>query len=624
MNRWDFPQPVASVPARPSPPATGALAANFHGNRVLLKLLLVLGAACTMSVPALSAPRSLPNVSTSTGNQVDLYVLQGFVGGTPCPALSDAAVDEIAGTVGARLNDPSPATPRFKVNRIKNPPLGDILGHYLGLGRPAYVVVAAVCLTKSNVAINVTGYALAIATAGGWVRAQPTPQPSTPPVQCLREYVMKVAGAPLSCTSGTVAASFNTVDWVSSLTGAETQLGAQDWSNLFGYSGSVDVFVLRTSVNGSQPCSRHLLSSNDRDAVNSMVASRLPSYTVNGLLPSSVDILAPYMQQPAPNNVIIAAICRTLDVDTISMSGYAFQQGVKPTSGALGGTFDAMETSDWSGIFGTTPLFSTVAYLPVVNDTSNVVNPRLLHNLPLTQIATPAPAPVAPPAPGAPAPPQPPTTRLAECQASAYRMLIAGRTTTSSQRPDLTRLILAGSALKFSAPQPWGTIYTVLGASAGLLYIPNSAEAGVEVFVCPPKQLLLSNPGLFSVPTGVDPTKVLFEVGGLDHAIIGHKVTSAIGLDPYVQQGVLDTAVLDLANQLDCIITQELAKMQMLNVLGSPPQADSIATSKWCTYPIASNTKVSGYFAQLEGTSDYLMQAGRDVPVTKPVSAAIQ
>jgi len=60
--------------------------------------------------------------------------------------------------------------------------------------------------------------------------------------------------------------------------------------------------------------------------------------------------------------------------------------------------------------------------------------------------------------------------------------------------------------------------------------------------------------------------------------------------------------------------------MQMLNVLGNPPQVDSVANSAWCTATNADDLKKAGYFARLEQTNDYLT-TGADAPVIRPVSS---
>ncbi len=649
---------------------------------VTAEALLIIAATAAV---ARSAALQRPDVSQATGNAVDLYVVRGTFSlagqakPNDCPKPSDGERDDVNNLVQSRLNSAAPTNPPapnpFSVRLKKTPSDPDILGSYLNQALPAYVVIARVCdLTSDSspsappatpapptppvVTLSVTGYALAKAAVGPWLSAPSADQPAGKPAICVPRYRWIKESAPsLTCTSGTLGAMYapnggltawdlqnnypcmqriqliqpRLHDQSGPWSGALCQLSQQDWSNVFGYAGKADVYVVRTSVNGSQPCARHAYGLSQIQAIEAMVAAHLTAYdvVVKSTGPDApADILAPYLSPFAsvPQSVVLSTVCRTLDVSTVSVAGYAFQPLQKPTSGSLGGTFDTLEVGDWSSLFGTATLFPTVAFLPVVNDTSSVINPRLLHNLPLTLIATPAPAPIAPPPPGASAPPQPPATRLAECQASAYRILVAGRTTTSSQRPDLTRLILAAAGLKSTAPTPWGPVWTVLGAAAGILYIPNSAEAGVNVFVCPTKQLLLSANPPFNLPRGMDPSKVIFEVGGLDHAIVGHKVTPAIGLDPYVQQGVLDTAVVDLADQVDCVITLELAKMQMLNVLGNPPVIDDVAASSWCTKtdpkldPYLEN---AGYFAKLEGTNDYLSK-GNDSAVTTQLKSQFQ
>lgn len=77
----------------------------------------------------------------------------------------------------------------------------------------------------------------------------------------------------------------------------------------------------------------------------------------------------------------------------------------------------------------------------------------------------------------------------------------------------------------------------------------------------------------------------LYQVGGINHHVVGHKVTPAFGTDPYRQQKSEDIAVVDLANQLDCIISRELDKM---NISSLTVQAvDQITDPKlpepnWC------------------------------------------
>jgi hypothetical protein len=340
-----------------------------------------------------------------------------------------------------------------------------------------------------------------------------------------------------------------------------------------------DLYVRATSTNGGQPCT----PAPDLASVITLVETKLknlqPPYDVALGDAAGPNQLSAYPKKRKGadkkdgvlvSNVIVATICRTADVYSISVVKYAVDES-PPTSGSLTGTFDALQTADWSSAFGPTSLFPNVAFLPIVNDTNNVINPRLQRNLPLTVIATPAPAPIAPPSAGSPPPPLPPTTRLAECRASNYKMLIIGRTTASSTSTDLTRGIVAASALKlFTQKNPWGTIYSSAGVLLAALYTPSSAEASVDMFTC-------ASP------------KVLVHVGGKDFHITGHSTLASIGVDPYGQQRALDNATLDLANQLDCIIHYKLADLNIL----SPEQLskartsiypyDEKANSQWCT-----------------------------------------
>ncbi len=334
------------------------------------------------------------------------------------------------------------------------------------------------------------------------------------------------------------------------------------------------------------------------------------------------DILQAYVGG-TPRFVAIATVCKTLDVTNISVAGYDIEKALIQ-SGSVSGTFDSLESSKsttWANLFGTVPpgpviAVPNIAFLPVGNDPNGVINPRLLRNLPLTVIATPAPlAPTAAPAPGAPAPAAtPPATRIDQCNSSAYHMLVTGRVPITSQSTDLSRAIIAGGSLKWSQPE-WNAYYTSAGLIAGLLYNPNSAEVGVDVFVCPRETKIRDLAKAFRTnsydknhqKTGSLPGKAgqLYEVGGINHHIIGHKTTPAIGTDPFAQQRAEDKAVVDLANQLDCIISQELDKMGNFLTIKQQQDAgmlDPISSGAWCNGPDGSGYPQSGkgYFAHLE------------------------
>jgi len=382
-----------------------------------------------------------------------------------------------------------------------------------------------------------------------------------------------------------------------------------------------DLYVFSTSASGTEVCDR--LQDVDRSAVVDLVRRqlRVVGYTTAVGATTGPDPLHAYPvripgQNPI-NHVLVATVCKTGDIDNISIAGYALStsnsvDATPATSGSVAGTFDSLESADWSNVFGTAALFPNVAFIPIVNDTTNVINPRLQRNLPLTVIATPAPAPIAPPPPGAPAPPQPPTTRLGECRASAYKMLIIGRTTTSSTSTDVTRGIVAASALKlFTQPAPWSTVYSSVGVLFASLYDPTSSEASVDMFSCGPNDDHLE------------------QIGGLNHHITGWKRTALVGVDPFGQQRTLDLAAVDLANQLDCIIYWRLGDMGILslNDLAKARQSiypkDDLATSPWCAGdagdPVDSvkkygdDTKRIGYYA-------YLMHLHPAVPVLTPIN----
>jgi hypothetical protein len=202
-------------------------------------------------------------------------------------------------------------------------------------------------------------------------------------------------------------------------------------------------------------------------------------------------------------------------------------------------------------------------------------------------------------------------------------MLITGRVPITSQSTDVSRAIIAGGSLKWSQPE-WNPYYTSVGLIAGLLYNPNSAEVGVDVFVCPPP----TTPNLATAfrtntydqnhrKTCAVDGKVgqLYEVGGINHHIVGHKTTPAIGTDPFAQQRAEDKAVVDLANQLDCIISQELIKMGMQQQAAT--MLDPISSSAWCSDPDGSGYPASGkgYFAHLETDLYDLTLRNADAPL---------
>jgi hypothetical protein len=318
-------------------------------------------------------------------------------------------------------------------------------------------------------------------------------------------------------------------------------------------------YVLVTSVSNGQQCSTP--GARDLLAVRDLIRTKLGNaYSVQDYLTPPPDILADaagrLTKNRAPGFVVISTLCKTGDVGSISVAAYALKRtpdgSVSIESGnSFSGSLDALEASDWSNPFGQHALISNVAFLPITNDTVGVVNSRLLRNLPLTVIATPAPVPGPTLSPGSVGPP---TTALAACQASGLNMLVAGRTVSATQNLDVTRAIVAGASLGFSQPKGWAALYKIIGSGLSLIGIPNVAQASADVFVCTKDDL--------------------YQIGGLDHHITGYARSPAIGVNSLVQQNVLDTATLDLANQLDCIIQNQTK--------GKTP--DTIAASDWCLH----------------------------------------
>ena len=230
-------------------------------------------------------------------------------------------------------------------------------------------------------------------------------------------------------------------------------------------SGPVQLYVVATGVRSSLPCAKP----NVRDmvhlseAVYKMLQMNLPPQFGGVTLrtyqepPATLETPAPDILQAyvggTPRFVAIATVCKTLDVTNISVAGYDIEKALIQ-SGSVSGTFDSLESSKsttWANLFGTVPpgpviAVPNIAFLPVGNDPNGVINPRLLRNLPLTVIATPAPlAPTAAPAPGAPAPAAtPPATRIDQCNSSAYHMLVTGRVPITSQ----SRIFLAPLSLE--------------------------------------------------------------------------------------------------------------------------------------------------------------------------------
>jgi hypothetical protein len=391
---------------------------------------------------------------------------------------------------------------------------------------------------------------------------------------------------------------------------------------------SVALFVVATNGSAAQPCSR------PRPAKMVEVASEmqailrnklhrdvaLESYRTESDEPDS-DILSHYLGASKKSvDVVLATVCRQFDVTSVSFVGYHIVNGAAKTSGNQSGTFDQLEVADpgsWNFLFGLqtpTPaplgtFVPGVAFIPVGNDPNGVINPRLLHNLPfLTVIATPGPlGPATPGAAGAPPPaPTPPATRLAECQASSYKMLVVGRVFVSGANNDLSRAIVTAGSLSWTQPTDWHSYYTSLGVIGGFLYNPNSAEVSVDIFKCPP--------GAHNVT----------QVGGLGYHIVGHHTTPSFGTNPFAAQVAQDFALVDLENQIDCVVSQERVLMGVPLVSQVQlSQADDKATSLWCR---GVDPRADPTFKQPTTPTSYfgaLYAAHPDTIVNTPINAEL-
>ncbi len=203
------------------------------------------------------------------------------------------------------------------------------------------------------------------------------------------------------------------------------------------------------------------------------------------------------------------------------------------TGGTITGSLDALRAADWSALFAVST-FPNVAYLPILGDNADVINAHLERELPVTEVKT-------------------LDSKANLCDGSASKMLVDGQGSLATANLDPIRTVLTASSLSFSQPQPWGTIYKVGGAAISLVGIPNSADIAVDVYYC-------------------DSGK-LWQVGGNGHHVVGHSRRLGVGTGASVQRRVLDFAIEDLQNQLDCIIGRRLEK---------PGSYDDVAKSSWC------------------------------------------
>jgi hypothetical protein len=257
--------------------------------------------------------------------------------------------------------------------------------------------------------------------------------------------------------------------------------------------------------------------------------------------------------------VVIAYLCNSGDVHTATINGYVVHKQpllsgkgvtVAYDSGkAVQGTFDALRSADLSNLFNSAK-YDGVGFLPVTGDNADTINAQLERNLPfLTPITD-----------------VKPIGKL--CSATGLHLLIAGQGSLATQNLDGFRtLVTSASLFTFSQPEPWGALWKLGGAGFAIAAIPNTQGIPVQVFDCSDPFSLMAYGSLQVFADRYHPIPV----------IVGHSSQLAWGTNNRVQRRVLDLAISDLQNQLDCIVRNVmLAK-------GTPiPKDDANANSAWC------------------------------------------
>ena len=258
-------------------------------------------------------------------------------------------------------------------------------------------------------------------------------------------------------------------------------------------------------------------------------------------------------------NVIVAYICSADQVHTAVINGYVVHKqaavGNKPATVAYDsgktsqGTFDVLRAADLSNLFNTAK-YDGIGFLPVTGDNADTINAQLERNLPfLTPITD-----------------IKPIGKL--CAATGLHMIIAGEGSLATQNLDGFRtLATTASLFTFSQPEPWGAIWKLGGAAFSIAAIPNTQGIPVQVFDCSDPSTLMAYGSLQVFADKSHPLPV----------IVGHSSQLAWGTNNRVQRRVLDLAISDLQNQLDCIVRNVMAAK------GTPiPKDDANANSSWC------------------------------------------
>ncbi|HEV2740095.1 MAG TPA: hypothetical protein VGU66_16060 [Candidatus Elarobacter sp.] len=308
---------------------------------------------------------------------------------------------------------------------------------------------------------------------------------------------------------------------------------------------TVPTYVMPIASSGGQPC-----TTPDIDAVKRVIQAKLAERALlidDRLSPDPLgDVesrLAPGSAQPT----IVATACKNGNVNLVTVNGYTVSAATASLSsgtsfgvkigGSITGSLETLRAADWSALFAVTA-FPNVAYLPIFGDNADIINGRLERELAITEVKT-------------------IDSKANLCKGSASKMLVDGQGSLAAANLDPLRAVLTASALSFSQPQPWGTIYKVGGAGVSLVGIPNTADIAVDVYYCDAAKLM--------------------QVGGNGHHIVGHARRLSVGTGAGTQRRVLDEALSDLQNQVDCIIERNLNERGLSN-----DPYDDVAASQWC------------------------------------------
>lgn len=339
------------------------------------------------------------------------------------------------------------------------------------------------------------------------------------------------------------------------LVGAFTALPAR--------AADVHLYILRGTPNLNQHCDfRHI--------TDLQLITSLSDLIHSNLVLSGGDIAQVHTAYPNPKgpsappldaivdaemqhytNVLVADLCANGDIVTANIAGYTitYVAGQPPqviAGTAITGSFDSLEGANWGPLF-----FATAhdGFLPVLGDNSDIINGNLQRNLPYLQTITAIDS----------------LDNL--CSQTQDKLLVAGQGSLSAQNLDGFRTLVVGGSFTFSQPAPWGWLWKVFGGAIGLAAIPNTQMIPAQIIDChDPANIIAFGP------------KIAFaDPNDAQYLIVGHASTLAIGTSNTVQRRVLDNAIADLQNQIDCIVQRTKAAN-----FATTYDSDAVAKSSWC------------------------------------------